>query len=239
MKLSVLIPVFNEEKTITQIVERVTLAKLPNGWEKEIIVIDDASKDGTLGKIQRFKDSKVQREKITVLQNMVNMGKGAAIRKGIGQATGDVLVIQDADLEYDPNDYRKLLQVIVSSQAEVVYGSRLREMKLKIFGKDKTPLPLHYLVNRFLSFLTNILYGSKLTDMETCYKMMTRRVYKNLNLESFRFEIEPEITAKILKKGYQIVEVPISTKPRSYKEGKKIKAIDAFKAIYTLLKFRF
>jgi len=239
VKLSVLIPVFNEEKTITQIVERVTLAKLPNGWEKEIIVIDDASKDGTLGKIQRFKDSKVQREKITVLQNMVNMGKGAAIRKGIGQATGDVLVIQDADLEYDPNDYRKLLQVIVSSQAEVVYGSRLREMKLKIFGKDKTPLPLHYLVNRFLSFLTNILYGSKLTDMETCYKMMTRRVYKNLNLESFRFEIEPEITAKILKKGYQIVEVPISTKPRSYKEGKKIKAIDAFKAIYTLLKFRF
>lgn len=166
------------------------------------------------------------------------MGKGAAVRKGIKNATGEVLIIQDADLEYNPQDYKKLLGPILDKKTEVVYGTRLKELKLNLFGKKKTPFPLHYLVNRFLSFLTNFLYGSNLTDMETCYKMMTKKVYQTLDLESNGFEIEPEITAKILKSGYKILEVPIITRPRSYKEGKKIKTKDAFAAIFSLLKYR-
>jgi len=234
MKLSILIPVYNEEKTITEILQRVSSAKLPKGWEREIIVVDDGSVDGTRKDIKRLRYKDIKK-----VFHPKNLGKGAAVRTGIRNATGDILIIQDADLEYNPDDYMKLLALINSNQAEVVYGSRLKRMKLKLTGKDKTPFPLHYLMNRFLSFLTNVLYKSNLTDMETCYKMMSKNVYKNLNLRSFRFEVEPEITAKILKRGYRIVEVPIVTKPRGYKEGKKIKAIDAFKAVYTLIKFRF
>jgi hypothetical protein len=148
------------------------------------------------------------------------------------------LIIQDADLEYDPNDYHRLIKPIIENKTKVVYGTRLKELKLRFWGEEKTPLPLHYLANCFLSCLTNILYGSSLTDMETCYKTISREVYKKLKLESDRFEIEPEITAKILKMGYQILEVPIKTKPRSYQEGKKIKAKDAFLAVKTLLKYR-
>jgi len=240
MKLSIVIPVFNEEKTIGEILKKVLGVKLPSGLEKEIIIIDDGSTDETLNRIENEK-LKIKNDKVKfkILQNEKNLGKGAAVRKGIRNASGDVLVIQDADLEYNPEDYKKLLKPILENKAKVVYGSRLKELKFRLFGKDKTPMPLHYIANLFLSFLTNVLYGSSLTDMETGYKMMTKEVYQGLRLESDRFEVEPEITAKILKKGFQIDEVPIITKPRSYKEGKKIKAKDALLAIWTLLKYRF
>lgn len=236
MKLSVIIPVFNEEKTIEKIIGLVLGEKTP----KEIVVVDDGSTDGTFNKI-KCQNAKIKNknQKLKIFRFDKNCGKGAAIREGIKEATGDVLIIQDADLEYDPSDYRRLLEPIVAGKAEVVFGSRLKNLKFRIFGKSKTPLPLHYLTNRFLSFLTNTLYGSHLTDMETCYKMMTQKVYKDLNLVSDRFEIEPEITAKILKEGYKILEVPIRTKPRTYKEGKKIKAEDAAWAVFTLVRYRF
>lgn len=237
-KLSVVIPVFNERKTIGTIINRVLAEETP----KEIIVVDDGSTDGTWEIIQnsiRQQADKIQNfnSKLKVLKNEKNLGKGAAVRKGIGNAAGDILIIQDADLEYDPKYYELLLAPITSGKAKVVYGSRLKTMKLAFWGKEKTPMPLHYLANLFLSFLTNILYGSNLTDMETGYKMMTKEVYKSLDLKSNRFEIEPEITAKILKKGFTILEVPISTKPRSYQEGKKIKARDSLLAISTLLRY--
>ena len=235
MKLSVIIPVFNEEKTIEKIVNLVLTEKTP----KEIIIVDDGSTDGTLKKVQSAILRLRSGQESKIFKQPKNMGKGAAVRRGIENATGDVLVIQDADLEYDPADYRRLLEPIVAGETEVVFGSRLKDLKFRISGKSKTPLPLHYLTNRFLSFLTNVFYGSHLTDMETCYKMMTKKVYKNLDLVSNGFEIEPEITAKVLKKGFKILEVPIRTKPRTYEEGKKIKAEDAVWAVFTLVRYRF
>jgi len=234
VKLSVIIPVFNEEKTIAELLNRVVKEKTP----KEIIIVDDGSTDNTLSEIRNSKHEIRNKDtKIKIFNFKKNCGKGAAVRKGIENATGDVLIIQDADLEYNPNDYQRLLLPILQKKTQVVYGNRLKELKFKLWGVNKTSLPLHYLINRFLSFLTNVLYGSNLTDMETCYKMMTREVYQKLNLSSSRFEIEPEITAKILKLGYKILEVPIQTKPRSYNEGKKIKAGDAVRAFFTLFKF--
>ena len=241
MKLSVVIPVFNEVKTIDKIVDRVIKEKTL----KEVIIVDDGSTDGTWeeikaqrSKISRACFSEIKDQKtLKIFRNERNLGKGAAVREGIKEAKGDILIIQDADLEYDPKYYSELLAPIIANKTQVVYGSRLKTMKLTFWGKNKTPLPLHYLANRFLSAITNFLYGSKLTDMETCYKVMTKEIYQNLNLVSDRFEIEPEITAKILKKGYRIYEVPITTKPRSYKEGKKIKAKDTFLALFTLFKY--
>lgn len=234
MKLSIVIPVFNEVRTVDKIIGRVRSIRLPAGWEKEVIIIDDGSSDGTKEKIEKLRNKEIRK-----FFHHKNLGKGAAVRNGIKNATGEVLVIQDADLEYDPNDFRLLLEPIIRQEAQVVYGSRLKELKFKLKGRRRTPLPLHYLTNRFLSFLTNVFYGSSLTDMETGYKMMTRQVYQNLKLTSSRFEIEPEITAKILKKGLKILEIPIRTKPRGYKEGKKIKSIDALKAVWTLLRYAF
>jgi len=235
MKLSVIIPVFNEEKTIEKIVNLVLTEKTP----KEIIIVDDGSTDKTWDLVQSAILRLRSGQESKIFKQPKNMGKGAAVRRGIENATGDVLVIQDADLEYDPADYRRLLEPIVAGETEVVFGSRLKDLKFRISGKSKTPLPLHYLTNRFLSFLTNVFYGSHLTDMETCYKMMTKKVYKNLDLVSNGFEIEPEITAKVLKKGFKILEVPIRTKPRTYEEGKKIKAEDAVWAVFTLVRYRF
>ena len=235
MKLSVIIPVFNEEKTIEKIVNLVLTEKTP----KEIIIVDDRSTDKTWDLVQSAILRLRSGQESKIFKQPKNMGKGAAVRRGIENATGDVLVIQDADLEYDPADYRRLLEPIVAGETEVVFGSRLKDLKFRISGKSKTPLPLHYLTNRFLSFLTNVFYGSHLTDMETCYKMMTKKVYKNLDLVSNGFEIEPEITAKVLKKGFKILEIPIRTRPRTYKEGKKIKAKDAVWAVFTLARYRF
>lgn len=230
MKLSVIIPVYNEEKTIAKIVRQVLAEKTP----KEVIIIDDGSTDKTRETIKKFKDLRIKK-----FFHEKNCGKGAAIRTGIKNATGDVLLIQDADLEYDPKYYKELLAPIVAGRVKVVYGTRLKTLPFRLWGKNKTPLPLHFLANRFLSALTNLLYGSNLTDMETCYKMIAREVYQKLDLVSNRFEIEPEITAKILKTGFEILEVPITTKPRGYREGKKIKARDAFIAVWTLVKYCF
>lgn len=229
--LSVIIPVFNEEKTIKELLKKVTRSRLPDGMGKEIIVIDDGSIDKTGEFLANYKFKIIKHEK--------NLGKGAAIRSGIKIATGEYLIIQDADLEYNPEDYQKLLQPILKNQAKTVYGTRLVNYPLKIWGKNKTVLPLHLIANKFLTTLTNLLYGSKLTDMETGYKLFTKEVIKKLKLVSNRFEIEPEITIKSLKLGYNIVEVPISTAPRGYKEGKKIGFWDGLLAVWTILKYKF
>lgn len=240
MRLSVIIPVFNEEKTIEEILQRVAIAKLPKDWEKEIIIIDDGSTDESFIRVNS-QAAKLKSKNILfiILRNDKNCGKGLAIRRGISRATGDVLIVQDADLEYNPDDYERLLGPLIAGKAKVIYGSRLKTLKLKLKGEEKTPFPLHYFANRLLSGITNLLYNSSLTDMETGYKIMTKEVFKKLDLVSQRFEIEPEITAKILKLGYKITEVPIETKPRGYQEGKKIKSPDALKAVLTLFRYRF
>lgn len=237
MKLSIIIPVYNEEKTILKILTKVKEADTL-GFKKEIIIVDDGSIDGTKAQISKLK-LRSNNVIIKTIEHRQNQGKGAAVQSGIKRATGDILLIQDADLEYNPEDYPRLLKLIIEGKTKVVYGSRLMKMKFSLFGENPTPLPLHYLGNRFLSWLTSFLYGVKITDMETGYKVMRKEVYERLHLTAKRFELEPEITAKILKMGYKILEVPITTKPRTYQEGKKITWKDGFSAILTLSRLRF
>ncbi|MBS3105513.1 glycosyltransferase family 2 protein [Candidatus Woesearchaeota archaeon] len=227
-KLSVIIPVYNEEKTIKKIIGRVKRARIWN-IKKEIIVVDDFSTDNT-GNILKNLENK----SLKVFYHKKNMGKGAAIRTGIKNSTGDLIIIQDADLEYDPNDYSKLLKPIMENKAKVVYGSRLESIR----KNAKSMYKLHYIGNLFLTLLTNLLYGTKITDMETCYKVFTREVIKGINLKANRFDFEPEITAKILKKGCKIHEVPINFVGRKFEQGKKITWIDGIKAAFYLLKYR-
>lgn len=233
-KLSIIIPVFNEESTIKELLKRVARVKLPDSLGKEMIVIDDCSTDKTGQILSRLKGIKFK-----YLRHDRNLGKGASVRHGISKASGDFIIIQDADLEYDPNDYSKLLEPILKSGAKIVFGTRLKNYPLRIWGEKKTVLPLHLIANKFLSWMVNMLYGSNLTDMETCYKLFTKEVIEKLNLKSNRFEIEPEITIKSLKLGYEIVEIPIKTKPRNYNEGKKIGFKDGLLAIWTIIKYRF
>ena len=232
MKLSIIIPVYNEEATVAKIIAKVKGVNLPGGLEREIVAVDDGSSDQSskiLGKING----------IELFQHIKNKGKGAAIRTGLEKATGEIVLIQDADLEYDPNDYTRLILPILEGKTKVVYGTRLKTLPLVFRGRRRTPFVSHYLGNSFLSFMTNLLYGGNLTDMETCYKVFKREVVTKMKLNSDRFEIEPEITAKILKAGNKILEVPIKTKPRGYDEGKKITWIDGFGAIWTLFKYKF
>ena len=227
VKLSIVMPVYNEVKTIREVLRRVRAVELP--MEREIICVDDCSSDGTWELLQEEGRS----ADTTVLRHGVNQGKGAAVRDGLQQATGDVLLIQDADLEYDPQDYPALLERILSGETQVVYGSRFLRQ-----GQMERMSPLHNFGNRFVTLTTNVLYGVRLTDMETCYKVFTRQVANGLRLRSERWGFDPEITAQILRQGYQIVEVPISYYGRAFSEGKKIRWQDGFVVLMTLVRYR-
>jgi glycosyltransferase involved in cell wall biosynthesis len=230
--VSIIIPTYNEENTLPTLLKKVYDVKLPAGLQQEVIIVDDASQDNSLKSIQKILNANTK-----VIIHKHNQGKGAAIRTGLKHASGDIFIIQDADLEYDPLHYPHLLKPILDKKSHVVYGTRLRTMKLKLSGDDKTPLPLNFIANKLLSLLTNIIYNSNLTDMETCYKVFTSQVYKSIGeLKANKFDIEPEITGRILKKGYMIHEVDIYTTPRKYGEGKKIKWYDAIFAVWMLVK---
>src|SRR3989338_10580151 len=235
MKLSIIIPVFNEEKTISQVLEKVLKLKIP-GVEKEVIIVDDGSTDKTWSEIGNWK---LEIGNSKVLRHAKNLGKGAAVCTGISRATGDYIIVQDADLEYDVNDVPRLLSHVRNSK-DVVYGTRLARLP-NLTGEESRPqFLLHYFGNRFLSLVTSILFGQWITDMETCYKLFPRKALENIKLNSRSFDFEPEITAKLLKRGYKIMELPIEVKPRGYEEGKKISAVkDVSKAIWYLFKYRF
>lgn len=235
MKLSILIPVYNEEKTIERLLKKVNDISILD-VEKEIIVIDDGSTDRTSNLIEKLH----KEGKIILIKHDRNQGKGAAIRSGLNHATGDYTIIQDADLEYDPADIASLLTPIIEKKTEVVYGTRLR--RLPNFKRDERTIRffIHYIGNKMLSIITSVFYGQWITDMETGYKLIPTKVMKTLKLNSTGFEMEPEITAKLLKKKYRIYEVSISTNPRGYKEGKKLNTIkDGFRALWALIKYRF
>lgn len=238
MILSIIIPVLNEENTIEEILKKVVFAELPVGFKKEIIVVDDGSTDKSILKVNSLiKNQKAKM--IKLISHKKNLGKGAAVKTGIQNSKGDLIIIQDADLEYDPSYYLVLLAPFKKDKTQVVYGSRLVNYPLKLWGSNKTVLPFHLLANKFLTSLTNLIYGSNLTDMETGYKLFKANDLKKIHLNSNKFDFEAEITAKLLKNKIPIIEIPISIKPRTYKEGKKIGWKDGVSAIWTLMKYRF
>lgn len=244
MKLSVIMPVYNEIATLEEIVKRVMTVDLtlnsdganplldsPLVLDRELVIVDDGSTDGTREILDAWRARKEQ--EIRIIFHANNGGKGAALRTGFAAATGDILVVQDADLEYDPRDFGRLLEPILDGRTAVVYGSRF-------LGGPRSAMSLaHTIGNKGVTWLTNLLYGTILSDMETCYKCFRRDVIADMPLRSRRFEIEPELTAKILKRGYSIFEVPISYNGREFHEGKKLTWRDGFSAISTLLRYRF
>jgi glycosyltransferase involved in cell wall biosynthesis len=225
MKITVLIPVYNEVNTVQEILRRVEAT----GMASEIVIIDDGSTDGTRDILAGLD----HRNSVKVYYHDKNQGKGAAIRTGIQKANGDIILIQDADLEYDPRDYPELLKPIQENLADVVYGSRF------LGGPRRPTMFWHMVANKLLTFMTNILYDTILTDMETGYKVFRIEVVKDIRLRANRFDFEPEFTAKILKQKARIFEVPITFNPRDYADGKKIGMKDAFQAIWALIKYRF
>jgi len=228
MKLSIIIPVYNEEQTIGEVIERVWMVAL-DGVEREVIIANDGSSDGTRLAIDASRWSHDTRVKI--YNSPINLGKGAAVRFGIGMATGDILLVQDADLELDPNEYGRLLAPILEGRTDVVYGSRFLKPTARVAFRRRV-------ANQFLTVLTNILFGARLTDMETAYKVFRREALDGIRLRCVGFDFEPEITAKLLRTGRRILEVPIGYQPRREDEGKKIRWIDGVDAIYTLIKCR-
>jgi glycosyltransferase involved in cell wall biosynthesis len=225
MHLSVVIPVYNEKNTLREILRRVQATGLAN----EILIVDDGSNDGTRELLAELPPQPGLR----ILLHPRNMGKGAAVRTGIQQATGQVILIQDADLEYNPRDYPLLLKPLEDGLADVVYGSRF------LGAARRVTMFWHMLANQLLTLATNILYNSILSDMETGYKVFRAELIQSIRLRANRFDFEPEITAKLLKRRARIFEVPIAFNPREYNEGKKIRLPDAFAAIWALLKYRF
>lgn len=220
--LSVIVPVYNEEKTIKQIIEKVQAVNI----DKEIVIVDNSSTDGT---------HKILRElhygNLKIIYHSTNRGKGASFLTGLSNATGEYVIAQDADLEYDPNDYLVLFEAIKDNQADLVLGAR--------FFKGYQGLLMHRAGNRFLTFALNFLFGTKLNDYATCYKLAPRVMFNSLGLQSTSFDIDVEIICKVLRKGLRIKEVHASYHPRSYKEGKKIRIADAFQAIFAMLKYKF
>jgi len=226
MKLSIVIPAYNEKNTVREIIK---LVRAVEGVDKEIVIVDDASTDGT---VEILKQLEKEQPDLKIAYKAINSGKGDTLKVGFGMTTGDYVIVQDADLEYDPQDYHKLLRDLEEDGVDVVYGSRFS-------GNYKDMTNLHYFGNKLLTIVTNLLFGVMLTDMETCYKLMPGDFVRNLKIKSPRFDFEPEITAKILKAGLRIREVPISYKGRSKFDGKKISWKDGFAALISLIKFRF
>lgn len=228
-KLSIVVPVYNEIDTLEEILRRIKEVQLD--LEKEIILVDDYSTDGTRGLLEEIKGR--DEENVKVFFHEKNMGKGAALRTGFQHITGDITLVQDADLEYNPNEYPKLIAPILEGTADAVYGSRFMEKPDGILSS------LHYSGNRMLTWLSNLFTNLSLTDMETCYKAIKTEILKDIEIKSVRFSVEPEITAKLAKRNCKICEVPISYSRRAYTEGKKINWKDGVSAIYHIIRFRF
>jgi glycosyltransferase involved in cell wall biosynthesis len=229
MKLSIVIPVYNEEQTINEVVERVLAVKL-DGIEKEVIISNDGSSDRTRVAIDTSRW--VGDPRIKTFHNQINLGKGAAVRLGLHYASGEIVLIQDADLELDPQEYSGLIAPILAGETDVVYGSRFLKSNGRISLRTR-------IANRALTWLTNLLFGARLTDMETAYKVLRRDVLGKVRLRCVGFDFEPELTARLLLARHRIVEVPIAYHPRAVEEGKKLRWVDGIDAIYTLLKCRF
>src|SRR5258707_7813538 len=225
MKLSIIIPVYNEEQTIGEVIDRVWMVDLGD-LEREVIIANDGSSDGTRRAIDASRW--INDPRVKTYDSPINLGKGAAVRLGLGFATGDILLVQDADLELDPNEYGRLLAPILDGRSDIVYGSRFLSPSGRVAFRRR-------LANGVLTTLTNVLFGGHLTDMETAYKVFRREALDGIRLRCVGFDFEPEITAKVLKAGRRIFEVPIGYKPRHEDEGKKIRWIDGVDAIYTLL----
>jgi glycosyltransferase involved in cell wall biosynthesis len=227
MKLSIVIPVFNEAATVGDVVDKVRALDLGDGIEQEIIIVNDGSSDGTREALRPFEDV----DGVRVHHSPVNLGKGSSVRIGFSFASGDVVTIQDADLELDPAEYKQLIKPILDGSADVVYGSRFA-------GKGRQGKLSFWIANKALATFTNVLYGGALTDIETCYKVLRADVISQLELKASRFEIEPELTAQILKRGFRIKEMPIAYAPRTHDEGKKINWRDGFSAFWMLINQR-
>lgn len=236
MKLSIIVPVYNEEKTVELLLEKLDKVTIRPAT-KEIIVVNDNSSDKTSEILQKVK---LNNKNLKVLHHKRNLGKGAALRTGLEHATGDYVVIQDADLEYDPQDLVKLFTPILNKEATVVYGTRLKRLPNLNKEERTARFVIHYFGNRFLSLVTSVLYGQWITDMETCYKIFPRSALRKFRLTGNGFDFEPEITAKLMRHGYKIMEIPITVIPRGYNEGKKLQTIpEGLRAFWTLVKYRF